>query len=87
MRFGKKKKKKNLSGEKKLLLKNDTGLVTITSVILNSKSLLQKQIYGNFEKPETQRKWSRLKMKSMSMESVWSFDLIEVKNLDDSSKR
>jgi hypothetical protein len=45
-------------------------LLTIISVCLKSKSSLQKEIYGDFEKkPETPPKWRQIKTKSAKLES------------------
>ena len=48
-------------------------LLTIISVCLKSKSLLQKEIYGDFEnRPETPPQWRQIKMKSTILESEWA---------------
>ena len=48
-------------------------MATIISVCLKSKSLLRKEIYGDFEKTsETPQKWRQINMKSLSLEAVWS---------------
>jgi hypothetical protein len=45
---------KKLSSEKKLQFDTKSGTITIVSVNFRSKSLLRKEIYGNFQKePET----------------------------------
>ena len=48
-------------------------MVTIISVRLKSKSLLRKEINGDFEKkPEIPHKWSQIKINSVPLESAWS---------------
>ena len=48
-------------------------LLTIISVCLKSKSLLQKEIHGDFEnRPETPPQWRQIKMKSTILESEWA---------------
>ena len=52
-------------------------MVTIISVRLKSKSLLRKEIYGDFgKKPENPQKWCQMKMKSVPLESALSKALL-----------
>jgi hypothetical protein len=49
----------------------DSGIVIFISVRIKNKSLLRKDIYGNFDKkPETPQKWCQIKMKSVPLESA-----------------
>jgi hypothetical protein len=51
----------------------DSGIVTIISVHLKSKSLLRKEIYDDLQKkPETPREWRHIKIKSAPLESALS---------------
>jgi hypothetical protein len=58
--------------EKKISSDNDSGMVTVILLHFKSKSLLPKKIMVILKKPETSRKWRRIQMKSVSLESKWS---------------
>jgi hypothetical protein len=47
-------------------------MVTLISLHLESKSLLRKEIYVNFEKNKASQKWRQIQMKSVPLDSKWS---------------
>jgi hypothetical protein len=59
---------KKKSSEKKLPLKANSGMVTIVSIILKSKSLLRERMTISTKEPEKSQKWHRIEIKNEPLE-------------------